>query len=441
VERVFKEMETTGLTPEGLLSASGLDKSEFIHVLNGDHVHAPNLYALIDSLPGLNDFFESFNPNTAPDPYIKEKWREYASELRDLREAAGESQAEQAIRLGISENELKFIEEGDTSPSILLFRKIMEEYPGFSTTHINMSLPTLWQKIVDFVTKNKWHINTLSSKARISEKRLRLIINGSEPKTDEMKRLKILIPNLPSWKPEKQLIQNTPVKSREQSQNTFEFSLPEISSDNFLDEEKSVFSNKPDTDDVTTQVIIPDEPSEKTDFFKFLTEEERRRVSMCEDALLRLGSNDQENWRRRELFPDDTRSGKHWIYDFLEKIVASEVVERHGDNRHTRYIGIKDRVDKLISDPEWLMKLIVPSALSRVGMEEDVPEEKNVESVIPEQVTTPVQSSDGVFGSEAIFQYYQILSFQHDKIEKIEKSIGEINHKLDEILTAIKGKP
>ncbi len=457
--------------PELLLKKTGLTKQQLVGVLNDEFGSMDELYALIDVLPKLNDFF---GRRPAHSIYQKKSWEAGAQFFSHLR-AEGMTREQQAAHIGMTIEDFDAFEKGEFSPSLDEFRRVVT-LPGLEDSHLGIGIPHVSHILDQFLERQKWKYNQLASQVRIPVGRIYSMLRGSQPTPEEFKKLRALIPNLPTWRagrprknvqekpeskptPEPEVAEEVAAEEPEEPEEPKETPtlseavtmpearvraaelladegrLKELLADPDLagKEEEALRALRaiadPKSEEPKPKSIPPPSPSQKvpsaSDYLT-LTEEERARIIMFEDALLRLCN--PEPLKRNELFPDDPSSaGKHWQLDFIHKLVHAGVISRDGERFNARYVGNKDRVEALLSDAEWLLRLTYPAVLHR-----PIPSEE-VDDVVhdPEKIEDIPTGTDIL---RVLPQYYEVLTYQHERIGAVEKLLGTVNAKLDAIL-------
>lgn len=177
------------------------------------------------------------------------------------------------------------------------------------------------------------------------------------------------------------------------------------------------------------------EPKPLASDYKYLTDTERQRIQLVEEALIRFTYN--EWYERTDLFPGDfSPSEAEWQRKTLALMVDAGVIQRKGERRGTRYHGIADQASNLYEDSQWLLKLVMPSVLGRGDAEDDeIPEseddladeEASADSINPEPTFDPV---------EAILKS---LESQVSYMAELDSRVSVLDAKLDEILKLLRG--
>ena len=431
-----------------LVAKTGLTAPQLVGVLTDQIGSMDHLYALFRALPGVRDYF---GRRPAVNESMRKKWETSGFALH--REREGTTREQQAAFIGMTTEDLERLERGEFSPSVDEYERIVR-IQEFKDSSLMIGIPTLAGALQAFMIKSKWRQRQLASQARMPVDRVGAVMSGGMPTHGEFKRLSVLIPSLPPWRGPNGFLEaraGTPAPAPAPAPDPVPVPAPVLD----LDPLPIVLSETvgPGWSEPVARVLAAhDHPS--------LSDDERTRVLLAEDALLRLSSDDLH--KRIDLFPGESYdpSPHSWQPAFMQKLLGAGVVTRVGERSQTRYRGVRERVDALLGDTDWLLRLVVPAALSRTVPEAAVegPHEKSSEDVVmPEFPDEPKFGHDGdpsvaaEFLSEAqrllpdffkILQYqHEILQYQHDKIGALESTLSSVNSKLDSVLAHLKGGP
>lgn len=422
---------------EALAVEAGLDEEELVDLL-GDRLRSmKHLYALIEALPEVRSYF---GRRAAYDAAMAKGW-DSSEDFARHREREGLSREEQAAGLGMTEEDLASLERGEFSPSIDEYERIVK-IPEFSRRQLAVGIPEVSSVVRMFAKRNRWRHNKLASQVRIPINRLFDIMDGKAPNADEVRRLRNLMPDLPSWREVKKTESAprartapppsaAPAEPEPSPQQTTEAQLESDEDESEPDdpvhpaaESANVFEGSLG-DSVPISLPAPSARTPIASEYPTLEPHEKVRIEHAEYALVRLCSD--VSYKRPELFPDDA-DGERWQLDFLRRLQALNVVRREGERNFTRYVGVRDRAEALLGDPLWLLRLLVPAALARVVVQ-DRPAEGPSEApgAVPADVMSEV--------ARLLPQYYEVLSWQHQRIQALEEHVASVNDKLGAIMT------
>jgi hypothetical protein len=336
-----------------------------------------------------------------------------------------------------------------------LIRKI----PEFSKARIYIGIPFTGPAVRDQMRRMKWGYNRLSSQTRIPAKRIYEIIEGFEPTAEEFKKLRMLMPEIPSWRPPNS--KHKPSVTPKESELVVQVeSLPppsppvEVVSEKIAEDELRISLLKysishpeekslPKLPEPSKPVPPPTPRTPIASDYPTLTDAERIRVQEVEDAILKLcernAAGNLKTYKRIELFPNDIK-GDQWPSDFLRKLQSVKVIIRIGATFHSKYQGVPERIDKLLGDAEWLLRLTAPLALRRTppAPESDPESEEAEQETGTDFSEAPVDlgiNSD--VASETlrlVSGYYEVLAAQRDSIVSFQEEMKSVNAKLNAIM-------
>jgi len=409
-----------------IVARTGLTGPQLVAVLRDQIGSMDHLYALLRALPKVREYF---GRRPAVDEPMRRRW-ECSSAFAEHREREGITVEQQAALIGMTPEDLERLGRGEFSPSIDEYERIVK-IPDFSGWSLMVGVPSFTSAVRAFMVKSKWKHRQLASQARIPSDRLTAILNGSRPNQGEFDRLSILIPSLPRWPDSKASGSSVP----EPASHSPEPGPSEPAPAPELPEPTPELPGPAPVPGLTP--AAHDHPA--------LTDVERARVQLAEDALLRLSSDGPH--RRADLFPGESYdpSPHSWQPAFLQKLHGADVVVRTGERNHTRYRGIKERVDALLGDTDWLLRLVAPAALSRTAPGPSLPvdpdEAESVGgSVHPGQA--PGVAEEFLAEAQRLLpDFFRILQYQHDRISSMEAALSAVNLKLDSVLAHLKGDP
>ncbi len=463
-------------TPEFLIAAASLTREQLVGLFNDSYGDVAELNALLEAVPKLQAFFIRRPPSSDAQ---KRSWAKVAQDGFEKLRAEGMTREQIADHIGMSMHDFTALENGEFAPSLEEFRNIAT-LPGFEKTHLSIGIPYFSTVLVKFLKSRNWRYSVLASQTRIPVNRIHELLRGAQPNQSEVKRLRIMIPDLPSWREkekddpssslvdlvsppsstEKEEMLSIPEAVRTIEEGIEDTSIPEARkqvAETLADPERlqEILDIAPGQEENVIRVLqefseprsvdnhdhlleekpksvpppVPSQPVPLASDYPTLTEEEKARVVMFEDALLRLCGPDP--LKRQELFPDDiSTSGGRWQLEFIKKLLHAHVITKIGAAFNTKYSGDKERVESLLGDPEWLLKLTFPIALHRV-VPSDLLEEGSDSMTETDPLEGGLSDADIL---RVLPQYYEVLTYQHERITAIEQALNKTNAKLDAIL-------
>lgn len=178
-----------------------------------------------------------------------------------------------------------------------------------------------------------------------------------------------------------------------------------------------------------------------------LTPLERRRVQAVEDILLQVSG--VKWYRSAEFIQTGDGINREWKFQILRNLVDVGVLERKGERRNTIYRGVPARINELLDDTEWLLRMVAPKAVTRASVVTDIQSDaeneeegivlnEELQSALLEiQVEEPKaeQSSEEKLLTDAIarmHQLYEVLEYHHERLNTLESKMDEILQHLRE---------
>lgn len=165
-----------------------------------DDLPRSELMKLCAMLPGLSSFFTR-RPSVSLS--LQTRWAKIGAVLEEYREKRGVPGPLMARRMGVTDREYRWFENGLLCPSYNEMLTIMAMLPGIPDAWtLPTSVPLLADCILIQMKRRRWYTDNVSSKLRMTLRRVNeILIEVQKPTELEMKKLRSLFQALPPWRP------------------------------------------------------------------------------------------------------------------------------------------------------------------------------------------------------------------------------------------------